>query len=592
MRLLACCPTAAYCLFFLFGLGVSVAEKKTIKQLMDTDDDELTDDELKIKYAPVHYGPVWERGEDGRFILPEHTLGWQIAEWCTDYLNPLDSSQEVFTFTLEQLRFVLWWYAIDENGKFLYPTHGMLQRIKGWGKDPLLAVLCLVEAFGPSVFSGWGRDGEPLAIRREWAEVQLVAVNHKQTDNTFKMIRRLVTDRLRKAYGLEVMEESVRGIHRTTSIERLSSSPRGIEGNRPTFCLYNETHHWLKSNGGIALRDTIDGNLSKTPGCRSLAITNAYAPGEGSVAEKDRETAMWALEGTIRANSIFYDSLEAPAHAPVNERVFKLVYEMVRGDSVWCDPETTWNLVSQPSRAVSKSRRMFYNQVWMAEGRLYSPEDWKRLERKDTLNLGDTVCLGFDGGKSDDATALIAVRVSDGLAVPLLLEERPPDWEGRWEVDREKVDSAVHKAFRDYKVVGFYADVALWESYIHEWELAYAPQLVVRAPNGPIRYDMRGSLKRTVGLHERFLSAVLEGKVSAGGPQGLLLSLKRHFLNVVRKDTTWGVSFTKDGRESKLKVDLYAAWMLAYGAYCEFQLEESMRVASGVEEDTEWFVYS
>lgn len=571
-------------------LGVSVAEKKTFKQLMDTDDDELTDDELKIKYAPVHYGPVWERGEDGRFILPEHTLGWQIAEWCTYYLGPLGDGDR-FTFTLEQLRFVLWWYAVDDDGRFVYPSRGMLQRIKGWGKDPLLAVLCLVEAFGPSVFSGWDRNGEPIGKRREFARVQLAAVDFSQTENTFEMFTRLVTDRLEHDCDVKVMSRQVFGFRRSCCIERLSASPRNKEGNRPTFILYNETQHWLPSNGGQRLKNTLGGNLSKTNG-RSLAITNAPSPGEGSVAEGDRQSAMWALEGRVKEDTIFFDSLEAPEHAPVNERVFKIVYNMVRGDSVWCNADRTWEEVTDPTRAVSESRRMFYNQVWMAEGRLYSPEDWKRLERKDTLNLGDTVCLGFDGGKSDDATALVAVRVSDGLAVPLLLEERPPDWEGRWEVDREKVDSAVHKAFRDFNVVGFYADVALWESYIHEWELAYAPQLVVRAPNGPIRYDMRGSLKRTVGLHERFLSAVLEGKVSAGGPQGLLLSLKRHFLNVVRKDTTWGVSFTKDGRESKLKVDLYAAWMLAYGAYCEFQLEESMRVANAVEEDTEWFVYS
>jgi hypothetical protein len=35
-------------------------------------------------------------------------------------------------FTLEQLRFVLWWYAVDESGEFVYRT-GVLQRLKGWG---------------------------------------------------------------------------------------------------------------------------------------------------------------------------------------------------------------------------------------------------------------------------------------------------------------------------------------------------------------------------------------------------------------------------------------------------------------------------
>ena len=60
-----------------------MGEGKTIQQLMDADDNELSDEELKVKYPPVHYGPGWERDEDGRFVLPEHTLGWRIAEWCT-----------------------------------------------------------------------------------------------------------------------------------------------------------------------------------------------------------------------------------------------------------------------------------------------------------------------------------------------------------------------------------------------------------------------------------------------------------------------------------------------------------------------------
>lgn len=387
---------------------------------MDADDSELTDNELREKYAPVHYGPVWERDENGHFVLPEHTLGWRIVEWCTWYLNPLDPEQEAFTFTLEQLRFVLWWYAIDENGKFLYPSRGMLQRIKGWGKDPLLAVLCLVEAFGPSVFCGWDKDGEPLAKRRRNARVQLAAVEYSQTDNTFEMIRVLVSDELSRMCGLEVMMNDVWGFLRTCRIQRISSAPRGKEGNRPTFLLYNETQHWLPANGGQRLKTVLGGNLSKTRG-RYLAITNAYSPGENSVAEGDHSAAMDALEGRAKANSILYDSLEAPAHAPMNERVFHIVYDMVRGDSVWCDWESAWNEACDPERSISESRRMFYNQVWMAEGRLYSPEDWKRIESKGELEPGDTICLGFDGGKSDDATALMAIRVSDGLSVLLLL---------------------------------------------------------------------------------------------------------------------------------------------------------------------------
>lgn len=550
-----------------------------LRRLLAADDGDLSDAELRVKYAPVHYGPAWERDSQGRLVLPERTLGWQVARWCADYLNPLGDGDEVFAFTLEQLRIVLWWYAVDENGAFLYPSRGMLQRIKGWGKDPLLAVLCLVEAFGPTKFSGWDRDGSPIAVRRPQALVQIFAVSQDQTNNTFDMFHVLVSERLKADYGVKVMLQIVRGCNNTARIEVKTKAVRSAEGNRATFALLNETQHWVSENNGHNLKNTVAGNLSKMRG-RYLAITNAYKPGEGSVAEKERDSFMMGLEGLTIDDKAFFDSLEAPPHAPLNERVFKIVYEMVRGDSVWCDPVSAWNTVLDPSRPPSESRRMFYNQVWQGEGHLYSSAEWKAIERKGVLEPGDTICLGFDGGKSDDATALVAIRVRDSLMVPLLLEERPEGLEGKWEVDRARVDSKVHEVMRTYKVVGFFADVALWESYIHEWEVAYGEQMVARPGGGhSIACDMRGSKKRFATMHETFMGAVLDQRVFAGGSRELALAFRRHALNAVRRDTPYGVSFMKDGRESKRKVDMYAAAMLAHGALCEYQLEEAAKVA-------------
>lgn len=539
--------------------------------------DGLSDEEILERFAPVHYGPTWERGEDGRFVLPEHTLGWEIARWCSDYLEPLGADQEVFEFTLEQLRIVLWWYAVDDEGKFIYRRRGVLQRIKGWGKDPLLAVLCLVEAFGPSRFAGWGSDGEPVGRRCPQALVQIFALKQEQTSNTFDMFHVLVGDRLRAKYGVDVRLQIVRGCNNTARIEVKTSSFRSTEGNRCTFALLNETQHWLPQNNGQQLKNTVEGNTTKMK-ARYLAITNAYKPGEGSVAENDREAFMRALEGLTTDTDVFYDSLEAPDDTPLDERVFKVLYNAVRGDSVWCDADEAWRSVLNPSRPTSESRRMYLNQVWQPEGNLFSSAEWKRIERKATLEPGDRIVLGFDGGKSDDSTALVAIRVSDGLMVPLLLEEKPLDLAGDWEVDRERVDSMVHRCFRDYDVVGFYADVALWESYIHEWTLDYGERLVARASDrGPIAWDMRGSRKRTVGLHEAFMAAILDGKVSHGGSRELAASFRRHVLNVLRKDTPYGVSFMKAGRESKKKIDMYAAAMLAFGAYRDYQTEMASR---------------
>lgn len=75
------------------------------------------------------HGNTWRVSEGGTWYLPEKTLGWQILGWCSSYLRNEDG--ESWSFTLEQARFILWWYAVDDRGRFVYRT-GVLQRLKGW----------------------------------------------------------------------------------------------------------------------------------------------------------------------------------------------------------------------------------------------------------------------------------------------------------------------------------------------------------------------------------------------------------------------------------------------------------------------------
>jgi hypothetical protein len=77
-----------------------------------------------------YIGPTWARNADGKFVLPERTLGWQILRWITMYVG--GKGGRPFEPTKEQKRFLLWWYAVDEQGRFVY-RDGVLQRIKGWG---------------------------------------------------------------------------------------------------------------------------------------------------------------------------------------------------------------------------------------------------------------------------------------------------------------------------------------------------------------------------------------------------------------------------------------------------------------------------
>ncbi|WP_144721224.1 terminase [Cellulosimicrobium sp. TH-20] len=529
---------------------------------LDVDDDELSDDQLREKYAPVCIGPTWKRTGDGGWLLPERTLGWQVLGWAAEFLSGADGTGR-FKATPEQARFILWWYAVDEHGEFIYRT-GVLQRLKGWGKDPLAAVLCLVEMVGPSRFGGWDRNGQPVGVPHPAAFVQIAAVNQDQTQNTTTMFALLMTEHFRKTYRVDAGVELIRANGGRSRLKAVTSSPRALEGGRSTFIILNETHHWIVGNKGVQMYETIDGNATKMDG-RYLAITNAYLPGEDSVAERMRKAWQDVQDGLASAVGQLYDSLEAPSHTAMTERVLRIVIDMVRGDSFWLKIDAIMKSVLNSSISIQRSRRMWLNQVVAGADALYEEADWDNLrDLHGELKPGDEIVLGFDGGKTDDATALIALRVRDGFVKPLGIWEKPdgPLGDG-WQVDREDVDAAVHQAFRVYSVQAFYADVALWESYIDAWSREYGDELGIRAGSlSAIGRDMRGSKKELTLAHEQLVGAIFDGALSHDGDP----HLRRHVLNVMRAENDYGVSFRKESRESPRKVDAYAAMFLAFTA--------------------------
>ncbi|MBQ1164273.1 terminase, partial [Streptomyces sp. A73] len=72
---------------------------------------------------------------------------------------------------------------------------GVIQRLKGWGKDPLVATWSAFEFVGPCRFGAiadegneWGVPaGQPLGVQHPAAWVQIAAVSQDQTRNTMTL---------------------------------------------------------------------------------------------------------------------------------------------------------------------------------------------------------------------------------------------------------------------------------------------------------------------------------------------------------------------------------------------------------------------
>lgn len=521
----------------------------------------------RFRWAPVTIGPTWQVGEDGRYVLPERTIGWDVLAWCGTWLQ--HGRGEPWRFTPEQARFILHWYSVDERGAFVYHD-STLQRLKGWGKDPLAATLMAVEMLGPCRFDGWDEDGHPIARDVPEAWVQTAAVSQEQTKNTMRLFPGLFTPEAKKRFGLQIGKEKIYALGDERLIEAVTSSPATLEGGRATAVFLNEPHHWTASNDGHEMAAVIARNAAKSPdgGARTVRITNAYEPGEESVAESDREAYEKMTAGRTLFTGYLYDSLEAAPEAPLSAEAAPEVVRSIRGDSTWLQPERIVQEILDPRNPPSRSRRFWYNQIVAAEDAWTTPQEWDR-NRNEALALdsGDEVALFFDGSKSDDATGLVACRISDGAVFVLGVWQRPDHVE-EWSVPREDVSAMVDRAFALYEPKGFFADPGTgtdetderyWDAHIDRWAREYGDRLDLWALESgkerhAVLWDMR-SRERQRQFTEaagRALADIEAGQFAHDGHPVLRI----HVTNARRRPNEWGVTVTKEHRESKRKIDL------------------------------------
>lgn len=218
---------------------------------------------------------------------------------------------------------------------------------------------------------------------------------------------------------------------------------------------------------------------------------------------------------------------------------------------------------------VSDSRRFYLNHIVAAEDSWISPVELNKCEDK-TLKLkeNDKIVLGFDGSRTNDSTALVAIRVKDCSFYLLGIWEKPLGALGKdWVVDSTDVRNRVAHTFNRYNVVAFLSDVREWETDIDAWYDKYRERLRIKATTKhAIAYDMRGHKYDLTINVESLNRAFLEEKIKYDGN----LTITRHILNARSRLNAYGTTFAKEHRESPKKVDALAALLLAYIGYKKY----------------------
>jgi len=473
------------------------------------------------------------------FLTPENTpsLGWDLLDWYETYLRiPSGRSYgQPLRLTDEQATFMVRWYQVDRRGRFLY-RRGASRRVKGWGKSPMLAAWAIGELVGPVVFDGWDAGGLPVG--RPWPTpwVQIAACSEDQTGNTYSAAYSMLADSLAlDDFGIDLGRTKAFLRDRPGCvIEPVTASAGSREGQPITAAVLDETHLWLPSNGGRRLAAVLRRNLGKGAG-RSLESTNAFLPGERSVAEDTHRAYENGEAGLL------YDALEAPWVEDLsNKRTLRKALKIAYGDASWVDLTRVIAEIQDPATDPADARRFYLNQLVAGSYAAVDPRRWAEVAKGHLVEPGTRIGLGFDGSISQDATALVGCTEDGHLFIPQV-DGRPTIWlrpvnaEHGWRMPRTDIEAAVAEVFDRYDVGLMLCDPPKWQTEIERWAELYGDRVMFFDTNQP---------KRMSGACDRFSTALVEHALTHDGDT-LLTS---HVLAMVRKKAYVKVEDVSDGR--------------------------------------------
>lgn len=500
----------------------------------------------------------------------QRTLGFGVIAWIYDNLTHPDGPRQGLPFQLtpRQALFILHWYALDDDGSFAY-IYGARRLSKGSGKSPFAAVMALAEMLGPVRFDHWdasvpgGAVGKPVQM----ALVQVAATSEAQTANTMRMVRVMASKRsaLAKKYKLDVAKTKIEQQDTGSILEQITSSESSAEGAQTTFAVCDETEHWTPAQGGHKLNDAVIRNAAKSEN-RVIETSNAWEPGASSVAESNFEAWVVQQEGGTRGTKhILYDSVQAPPHTSLTDDpkdgeislLDALAY--VYQDCDWVNTETIAEQIWQPNADPALSRRFYLNQAVARTGAWISPQQWARLaDPKRELEPGEEIVLFFDGSKSNDHTALVGCCMEDGHVFTVGVWKPQEQLDGTKEVDVHAVDAAVQDMRETYTVVGFWADVREFESFVKtKWPRDFEDEALLPAgksglPSDLIAWDMRSKSYNFALAVEMTYDEIQNGEFTHDGHP----ATSEHMANaVVFEQRNGRISIRKESPKSARKID-------------------------------------
>ena len=384
-----------------------------------------------------------------------------------------------------------------------------------------------------------------LLFSGEGAEVYSCASDKDQAKIVFGVAKRMVEmdDQLSEMITpyRDVLEVPATG----SVYKALSSEAFSKEGLNPSVVIYDELHaaptdelYYVMSLGSGARLDPL-----------LISITTAGVmsdqTGQDSICYRRWQYGKKIAAGEIDDPQFYMCWYGAPDGADYKDPAVWEAANPAYGD--WLDPDDFKAALGRVSENEFRTKRL--NQ-WVASVQAWLPDGAWRSCRTDGefIEPPRGVVLGFDGSKSGDSTALVAVTVEAEPKIKVLGLWEKPEREQDWRVPRAEVKDLIRQACRDYRVREITADEWIWQDALEE--LADEGLPVVAFPQ---------TLTRMGPATQRFYELVTTQKLRHfGDPR-----LARHIGNAQLKTDSRGSRLQKDARNSPRKIDLAVAAVMA-----------------------------
>jgi hypothetical protein len=511
---------------------------------------------------------------------PLHTLGFLVTDWIEQHCKVPGGvyEGEPLLFNGWQLYCTANHYrikpaAVADPRRLVAPFHYRRSVIVGpqkCGKSPWGAGMLLAEGVGPTLFAGWANGGESyrcedhgcgcgweyryakgeaMGMPRRKSLLGLLAYAETQTNNVYEPLQTMIHNGPLGEF-VHVREGFIRLPNRG-KIVPLSSAARSKLGQPLTGGLGDESGLYTATNRVLDTWQTMRRGIAAMQG-RTIELTNPWDPMENSAAQQAFES---------RRPDIFRYYRKPPVDLSyANKRERHKIHRYVYADSPWVDPasidaEAAELVETDPTQA----ERFYGNRLVQGLGAYLTEAGWDAQTRPDVaVPEGARICIGFDGSRSSDWTAIRAETLAGHRFLPTYGEDnlptfwRPEAWpEGR--IPRGQVDAAVDWIFRHYKVKRMYCDPRHFETQIDQWATEYGEDVVVEFPTN--------SVGRMFPALLRYREDLAEGLTTHDADE----TTKAHAL-AARKVAKPGDKFILGKPSDNQKIDLEMADILAHEA--------------------------